>query len=46
MLFFNLKDWMMLRVAWVCGYDCVYECDVFIKVHGVLPKVQKSCQEE
>ena len=22
--FFNVKDyWMILRVAWVCGYDCV-----------------------
>ena len=27
MIFFNVKDyWMILRVACVCGYDCVCVC--------------------
>lgn len=46
MIYFNMKDyWMILRVTWVCEYDCVrlYECGVCM--YAVYFEVQKICQE-
>lgn len=38
---FNVEDsWIILRVAWVCGYDCVRLYEYGIRfVFGMLPEV-------
>lgn len=45
---FNVKDyWVILSVAWGCGYDCVCLFEYGVCMYGcrVLPEVQKVCQK-